>query len=579
MQQISFLVAALALATLSACNLASENVDEDGPRIIDDDDEPAGEGEPGCVDDGLFCNGIARLLGDGSCRAVPAAPCDDGDPCTDDVCNETVDLCTHVVAQDDCATCASSGCVPDCTDRACGGNGCGGSCGTCDEGFVCAAVRGQCVAAGGLGTCNTPRVLNLATSETVTVVGDTTTNSHSVVPTCNSTSDAVEEVYSFTLTERVGIDARVTGFDTVLSLRSTCADDGEGATIACSDDAAPPGDFGSRVSALLEPGTYFLIVDGFDSTAFGPFTLTVRAISNCEPQCAGKFCGGDDGCGGDCGTCADEEVCGADFRCKPALCVPFCDGRSCGDDGCGSTCGDCAAGTLCVTSTSTCEPFAACDHLAPVCTPGCGPAAFCGSDCACHEAAEPLPDLVVAEARLRDEILIDHLNVPESSCAVVEECVGGTGDRRLLRFAVEAVNQGQATLTVPPPPDRPDLFEFSACHAHFHYRGFATYELLDAGGNVVVTGRKLAFCMEDTEQAREGPGVSCEKVFDCNNQGIQAGWSDVYGNSLDCQWLDITGVAAGDYTLRVSVNPDRTFEEVSFDNNTTSVPVTIPSEG
>lgn len=52
-------------------------------------------------------------------------------------------------------------------------------------------------------------------------------------------------------------------------------------------------------------------------------------------------------------------------------------------------------------------------------------------------------------------------------------------------------------------------------------------------------------------------------------------WSDLYGNALDCQWLDVTGFA-GTYQLRVTVNPARAFEEGSFDNNTTTVPVTIP---
>jgi lysyl oxidase len=50
----------------------------------------------------------------------------------------------------------------------------------------------------------------------------------------------------------------------------------------------------------------------------------------------------------------------------------------------------------------------------------------------------------------------------------------------------------------------------------------------------------------------------------------------VYGNSLDCQWIDVTGLPSGNYQLSVSVNPSRTFEEVSFDNNVTTVPVTLP---
>ena len=62
-----------------------------------------------------------------------------------------------------------------------------------------------------------------------------------------------------------------------------------------------------------------------------------------------------------------------------------------------------------------------------------------------------------------------------------------------------------------------------------------------------------------------------------SDQGIQAGWSDLYGNTLDCQWLDITDLPAGDYQLKVSLNPSREIQEVTFDNNTAVVPVKIPA--
>ena len=47
------------------------------------------------------------------------------------------------------------------------------------------------------------------------------------------------------------------------------------------------------------------------------------------------------------------------------------------------------------------------------------------------------------------------------------------------------------------------------------------------------------------------------KEYDCSNQGIQAGWSDLYGNSLDCQWLDVTDVPPGDYFLAALTDLDR----------------------
>ena len=41
-------------------------------------------------------------------------------------------------------------------------------------------------------------------------------------------------------------------------------------------------------------------------------------------------------------------------------------------------------------------------------------------------------------------------------------------------------------------------------------------------------------------------------------------------------WLDITDVPSGKYSLRVTLNPGRTFQELSFENNTATVPVEIP---
>src|SRR5262249_55555005 len=157
-------------------------------------------------------------------------------------------------------------------------------------------------------------------------------------------------------------------------------------------------------------------------------------------------------------------------HCYPDPCTPDCGGKECGDDGCGATCGTCTGDKLCVPATGTCQSFPACNHDLPTCTPDCAATEFCGTDCACHAAGEALPDLVVNADRLSKEIILDPAHIPETSCAIAEGCVGAPGDRKLLRFSVEAVNQGQGTLTVPPADMRPDLFTFSACHGHYHFQ-------------------------------------------------------------------------------------------------------------
>src|ERR1700722_16750147 len=35
---------------------------------------------------------------------------------------------------------------------------------------------------------------------------------------------------------------------------------------------------------------------------------------------------------------------------------------------------------------------------------------------------------------------------------------------------------------------------------------------------------------------------------------VQAGWADIYQADLDCQWIDVTNIALGSYTLELEVN-------------------------
>ena len=66
----------------------------------------------------------------------------------------------------------------------------------------------------------------------------------------------------------------------------------------------------------------------------------------CDPTCGMAECG-DDGCGGDCGECDGKSYC-KDGLCIPS-CDPQCDGRECGDDGCEGSCGDCpGAAPMCL---------------------------------------------------------------------------------------------------------------------------------------------------------------------------------------------------------------------------------------
>ena len=71
--------------------------------------------------------------------------CNDGDACTTDFCDPALG-CVHTPIPD-CI------CVPDCANRECGDDGCGGSCGTCpDDGLFCTGdpvcTNGKCAFTG-----------------------------------------------------------------------------------------------------------------------------------------------------------------------------------------------------------------------------------------------------------------------------------------------------------------------------------------------------------------------------------------------------------------------------------------------
>ena len=71
----------------------------------------------------------------------------------------------------------------------------------------------------------------------------------------------------------------------------------------------------------------------------------------CNASCGDKQCG-DDGCGGSCGECNNNESCILGY-CELS-CIPDClEDQECGDDGCGGSCGECS-GLLPVCNAGTC---------------------------------------------------------------------------------------------------------------------------------------------------------------------------------------------------------------------------------
>ncbi len=184
------------------------------------------------------------------------------------------------------------------------------------------------------------------------------------------------------------------------------------------------------------------------------------------------------------------------------------------------------------------------------------------------------PDLVLIGDRMANTIVVAPGTFADTDCEVVEQCVGAPGMRQLLRFDTVTANLGTADLVVGPPPppgESGGVFEWSPCHMHHHVKNYARYELRDASG-VVVAGRKQSFCLHDVEAVRP---EAASHGFQCGNQGISAGWADIYNRNLPCQWIDVTGVPTGTYTLHVEVNATHDLDESSTANNAWSQEVSL----
>ncbi|WP_052409931.1 lysyl oxidase family protein [Paenibacillus durus] len=142
------------------------------------------------------------------------------------------------------------------------------------------------------------------------------------------------------------------------------------------------------------------------------------------------------------------------------------------------------------------------------------------------------------------------------------------GTHRVMRFDFLSHNIGDADLVVGAPADHPEWFVYSGAHGHYHLKDFNEFILLDRWGNQVTSGYKQAFCLIDVEH-RSAWGPAQARFRDCNtNQGISAGWADLYNKSLACQFIVLDGVPDGDYTLVSTTNARRIIPEDTYADNT-----------
>ncbi|WP_240360668.1 lysyl oxidase family protein [Pyxidicoccus caerfyrddinensis] len=197
---------------------------------------------------------------------------------------------------------------------------------------------------------------------------------------------------------------------------------------------------------------------------------------------------------------------------------------------------------------------------------------------ACGLSVDPVngkADLTVDADVLARTLFVDRRTFAAEACEVLEGCVASGGARRLLRFSASIVNRGTAPATVPSPTERPDLFVYDECHLHDHLVGFASYTLRDARGDTTAVGRKQGFYLADaTRYCTDAPPYTDYSP----RMGISPGAADVYTAAIQCQWLDITDVADGEYSLQVGVDEQDVIEEEDLLPNQVTLKVRLSGD-
>lgn len=94
---------------------------------------------------------------------------------------------------------------------------------------------------------------------------------------------------------------------------------------------------------------------------------------------------------------------------------------------------------------------------------------------------------------------------------------------------------------------------------------FAVFNIFNDKNEKVAEGHKASFCLEDNQCLPDvKPKYACANFGD---QGISVNCSDIYRFNIDCQWIDITELEVGSYTIKISVNSEFKVPEMTFENN------------
>jgi hypothetical protein len=129
-------------------------------------------------------------------------------------------------------------------------------------------------------------------------------------------------------------------------------------------------------------------------------------------------------------------------------------------------------------------------------------------------------------------------------------------------------------------------------HSHWHIRDLVSMELIRLDNGVKVgTSTKRGFCFWDNRSYRLSlPRAPASPVYTSSSgcgttsstsvvMGLSVGWGDIYPSTLPDQYIDITGLTAGRYRLRVTADALGQFTESNEANNQTWVDLQLNARG
>jgi hypothetical protein len=209
-----------------------------------------------------------------------------------------------------------------------------------------------------------------------------------------------------------------------------------------------------------------------------------------------------------------------------------------------------------------------------------------------------------ASAAAGDPLYPNLQPLPASDVRLVTATVDGK-TTRTLRFSTTSKNVGRGPLElrageVDPTATRQNVYQWVYAegggvyskalvgqfvyhpeHTHFHFEGYAEYQLYDSTGvnPKSPVGAKTTFCVMDTSRIDTRlPGAPKRAQYtSCGNsfQGMSVGWGDKYGYNLAGQDLDVTGVGDGDYLLRIRIDPNNRLAETDDADNSSDLPIRL----